>query len=331
MTFAGRKVLVTGAGGFIGSHLAEALVEAGAAVRAFVIYDSLGSAGWLDHSKRRDDMDIIAGDLADRDSVHAAMRNCDVVFHLGALIAIPYSYRAPASYVRVNVEGTLNVLQSARELGVGRVVHTSTSEVYGTARYVPINEAHPLQAQSPYAASKIAADKLAESFHLSFGLPVVTVRPFNTFGPRQSPRAVIPTVALQCLKGEEIRLGNLSPTRDFTFVDDTVRGFLHAAQGQSAIGETFNLGTGREVSIADLVRLLGEVTAMEPRIVQSSERVRPANSEVERLCADAGRAERDLGWKPQVTLEEGLRRFVAWLGENMQLHLSRYSPSDYAI
>jgi dTDP-glucose 4,6-dehydratase len=330
MSLSGRKVLVTGAGGFIGSHLAEALVEAGAKVRAFVIYDSLGSSGWLDHSARRGDMEIVAGDLADRDSVRDAVEGCEIVFHLGALIAIPYSYRAPVSYVRANVDGTLNVLQAARDLGNIRVVHTSTSEVYGTARYVPIDEAHPLQAQSPYAATKIAADKLAESFHLSFGLPVTTVRPFNTFGPRQSPRAVIPTIILQCLNGGEVRLGNLQPTRDFTFVDDTVSGFLCAAQSDAAVGETVNLGTGREISIGELSRLIGRITGTEPKIVQEAQRVRPADSEVERLCADTSRARKSFGWEPQVTLEEGLARATAWMKQNMDLHLSRYRPTDYA-
>lgn len=331
MSFHGRKVLVTGAGGFIGSHLCEALVEAGASVRAFVIYDSLGSNGWLDHSPRRADMEIVAGDLADRDSVRKAVDGCDVVFHLGALIAIPYSYQAPASYVRVNVEGTLNVLQSARDTSVSRVVHTSTSEVYGTARYVPIDEAHPLQGQSPYAATKIAADKLAEAFFHSFAIPVVTVRPFNTFGPRQSPRAVIPTIALQCLNGSEVRLGNLDPTRDFTFVADTVRGFLRAAQTENVLGETINLGTGREVSIENLVKLIGTACGVEPRIVQQDERLRPKGSEVERLCANAVLARRTLGWQPEVTLEEGLVRVVAWIRENMDIHLSRYRSGQYAV
>jgi dTDP-glucose 4,6-dehydratase len=329
MTLAGRKVLVTGAGGFIGSHLAEALVEVGAKVRSFVIYDSLGSSGWLDHSIRRRDMEIVAGDLADRDSVRGAMQGCDIVFHLGALIAIPYSYRVPVSYVRANVDGTLNVLQAARELDVARVVHTSTSEVYGTARYVPIDEKHPLQAQSPYAASKIAADKLAESFHLSFGLPVVTMRPFNTFGPRQSPRAVIPTIALQCLNGREVQLGNLDPTRDFTFVSDMVCGFLQAAIAEGALGRTINLGTGNEVSISDLVRLVGQAAGVEPRIVQEKDRMRLQGSEVERLCADATLAGSVLNWKPQVTLEDGLRHVVSWMSDNMDLHLGRYGPASY--
>ena len=331
MTLTSRNVLVTGAGGFIGSHLAEALVERGCKVKAFVLYDSLNSSGWLDHSSRRREMEIVAGDLTDRDCVRAAMQGCDIVFHLGALIAIPYSYRAPASYVQVNVGGTLNVLQAARDLDVSRVIHTSTSEVYGTARYVPINEDHPLQAQSPYAASKIAADKLAESFFHSFGLPVVTIRPFNTFGPRQSPRAVIPTVVLQCLNGGKVELGNLEPTRDFTFVDDTVNGFLQAAQSEEAIGETLNLGTGHEVSIEDLVTLIGRVTNVTPRVVRSAARARPANSEVDRLCADASKAERYLGWRPTVSLEEGISRFVTWMSANMHLHLKRYSPAEYAI
>jgi dTDP-glucose 4,6-dehydratase len=330
MKLSGHRVLVTGAGGFIGSHLAEALVEAGARVRGFVLYDALGSNGWLDRSTRRSDVEIVAGDLADRDSVRAAMKGCEIVFHLGALIAIPYSYHAPASYVRVNVEGTLNVLQCARELGITRMVHTSTSEVYGSARYVPIDEMHPLQAQSPYAASKIAADKLAESFYLSFSLPVVTVRPFNTFGPRQSPRAVIPTIVLQCLNGGVVRLGNLEPTRDFTFVADTVRGFLRAAEADHAVGETINLGTGREFSIGELVRLAGRATGTDPRIVREQERVRPEGSEVERLCANAERAAQVLGWRPQIALEEGLDRVVAWMVDNMDLHLSRYEPGAYA-
>jgi dTDP-glucose 4,6-dehydratase len=276
-------------------------------------------------------MEIVAGDLADRDCVLEAMRGCDIVFHLGALIAIPYSYRAPASYVQVNVGGSLNVFQAARELEVSRVVHTSTSEVYGSARYTPIDEDHPLQAQSPYAASKIAADKLAESFFHSFGLPVVTVRPFNTFGPRQSPRAVIPTVVLQCMNGGELRLGNLEPTRDFTFVDDTVSGFLQAAQSEEAIGETLNLGTGHEVSIGDLVTIVGRVTNVTPRVIHSPERVRPATSEVGRLCADASKAERCLGWRPKVSLEEGIARVVKWMSANMDLHLNRYSVAEYAV
>jgi NAD dependent epimerase/dehydratase len=248
----GKHVLVTGAGGFIGSHLTERLVELGANTRALVHYNALGAWGWLDQSPLCDDIQVLAGDVCDRDSVRQAMRGVEMVFHLAALIAIPYSYHAPASYVRTNVEGALNVLQAARELGVERVVHTSSSEVYGTARYVPIDEAHPLQGQSPYSASKIGADKLAEAFYVSFDLPVVTVRPFNTFGPRQSARAVIPTIITQCLTQEVVRLGNLTPTRDLNYVTNIVQGFLLAALSPAAVGQTINLGSGQEISIAPL-------------------------------------------------------------------------------
>ena len=242
--FEGKTVLVTGAGGFIGSHLTESLAGCGAKVRALVHYNALGSAGWLDHSVWRDKVEIVAGDICDRDSVRTAMQGVEVVFHLAALIAIPYSYRAPDSYVRTNVIGTLNVLQSAREVGVARVVHTSTSEVYGTARRVPIDETHALQGQSPYAASKIGADKMAEAFHLSFGLPVVTVRPFNTFGPRQSARAVIPTIISQALDEGVVRLGSLHPRRDLNFVSNTVDGFMRAGVEAAAVGRTVNLDRG---------------------------------------------------------------------------------------
>ncbi|MDE2060237.1 MAG: SDR family NAD(P)-dependent oxidoreductase, partial [candidate division NC10 bacterium] len=238
MNWKSKHVLVTGAGGFIGSHLAEQLVNEGARVRAFVHYNALGGAGWLDDSPLSDQMEIFAGDICDRDSVRSAMRGTEVIFHLAALIGIPYSYHAPASYVRTNIEGTLNILQAARDLNVQRVIHTSTSEVYGTACFVPITEEHPLQGQSPYSASKIGADKLADAFHFSFGLPVVTLRPFNTFGPRQSARAVIPTIVTQCLAGETVRLGNLHPTRDLNFVDNTVEGYLLAATVPGAIGKT---------------------------------------------------------------------------------------------
>lgn len=327
MEWNGKRVLVTGAGGFIGSHLAERLVELGARVRALVHYNALGTWGWLDSSPLRDEMEIVPGDICDRDSVGRAMRGVEIVFHLAALIAIPYSYHAPASYVRTNVEGTLNVLQAAREQGVERVVHTSTSEVYGTARYVPIDESHPLQGQSPYSASKIGADKLAEAFHLSFGLPVVTLRPFNTFGPRQSARAVIPTIITQALTGPEIRLGNLSPTRDLNFVLDTVEGFVRAAASPEAVGRTVNIGTGREISIGELAHLILELMGKELPIVCEEERVRPEGSEVERLCADNRLARELLGWQPRYTLEEGLRRTIAW----MEAHLERYRPDRYTI
>lgn len=317
MNLNGVKVLVTGAGGFIGSHLAERIVKEGGEVRALVHYNALGTHGWLDRSPMREQMEVVAGDLCDRDAVRGAMEGCRIVFHLGALIAIPYSYQAPLSYLRTNVEGTTHILQSARELGVERIVHTSSSEVYGTAQYVPIDEGHSLQGQSPYAASKIGADKMVEAFHLSFGLPVVTIRPFNTFGPRQSARAVIPTVITQCLSGGKVVLGNLSPTRDLNFVSNTVDGFFAAGMAPGVEGRTINLGTGREISIRDLVALIGNMTGREIDLSTDAERMRPGKSEVERLLADATLAKTLLGWTPQVGLEDGLRMTIQWIQENM--------------
>lgn len=327
MNWIGKRVLVTGAGGFIGSHLAERLVEAGANARALVHYNALGTWGWLDHSLLRKEMEVVAGDICDRDSVLQAMQGVETVFHLAALIAIPYSYHAPASYIRTNVEGTLNVLQGARELGVERVVHTSTSEVYGTARYVPIDEAHPLQGQSPYSASKIGADKLAEAFHLSFDVPVVTVRPFNTFGPRQSARAIIPTIIAQCLATETIRLGNLHPTRDLSYVADTVDGFLRSGWVPEALGQTINLGSGQEISIGALAELIARLAGQPFDIESHADRLRPDKSEVERLVADNTRARTLLGWEPTVSLEEGLVRTIEWLRQNLE----RYRPDVYVI
>lgn len=327
MNWKGKSVLVTGAGGFIGSHLAERLAEAGAKVRAFVHYNALGSAGWLDHSPLREQIDVYAGDIADRDSVHNAMRDVEVVFHLAALIAIPYSYHAPASYVRTNVEGTLNVLMVAREMGTSRIVHTSTSEVYGTALRVPIDENHPLQGQSPYSASKIGADKMAEACHLSFGVPVVTVRPFNTFGPRQSARAVIPTIITQCLAGKVVRLGKLSPTRDLNYVSNTVDGYLAAATETAAIGQTVNLGSNREISIGDLAALIAKMMNREIQIETEDKRIRPEKSEVERLLASNERASALLKWQPRVSLEEGLALTIPW----MEANLSRYRPHAYTV
>jgi NAD dependent epimerase/dehydratase len=320
-------VLVTGGGGFIGSHVVERLAELGARVRTLVHYNALDSWGWLDQPPVRHDIEVVSGDICDRDSVRQAMRGIETVFHLAALIAIPYSYHAPASYLRTNVEGTLNVLQVAREHSVERVVHTSTSEVYGTARYVPIDEAHPLQGQSPYSASKIGADKMAEAFYLSFRVPVVTVRPFNTYGPRQSARAVIPTIIIQCLAGGSIKLGNLTPTRDLNYVSDTVEGFLLAASASDVVGQTINLGSGREVSIGDLVRLISRMTGRSVAIEMDQERVRPEGSEVERLLADNTRARTLLGWQPRVSLEEGLQLTIAWLRQ----HMERYRPGVYTL
>src|SRR6185295_13154757 len=252
MNWSDKKVLVTGAGGFIGSHLTERLVELGAKTRAFVRYSSTGAWGWLDQSPLKNDVEVVLGDIRDQDTVIHALAGVDIVFHLAALIAIPYSYQAPLSYVRTNVEGTLNVLQAAQRVESELVVHTSTSEVYGTARTVPIDENHPLQGQSPYSATKIGADKIVEAFNLSFGLPAITVRPFNTYGPRQSARAVIPTIVTQALEGAEIRLGNLEPTRDLNYVLDTVEGFVKAAETPEAVGHVINLGTGQEISIREL-------------------------------------------------------------------------------
>lgn len=311
----GKSVLVTGAGGFIGSHLAEALVRRGAKVRAFVHYNSRGSHGWLDESPAdiKGEMEIAAGCITDAGRVRDAMRDCEIVFHLAALIGIPYSYAAPQSYVQTNVVGTMNVLEACREYGTARLLHTSTSEVYGTARYAPIDEAHPLNAQSPYAATKTGADQLALSYERTFGTPVVVVRPFNTFGPRQSPRAIIPTVLGQLVAGAgEIRVGSLHPTRDFNFVSNTVDGFIAAAEAEESrvLGEVFNLGSGREISIGDLIQLCMKVTGRQARVVTEAERVRPEKSEVERLIATAAKAEKAFGYKAKVGLEEGLQRVV---------------------
>lgn len=316
MNWTGRKVLVTGAGGFIGSHLAEELTRAGAKVRAMVHYNSAGRRGWLDSSSLRNDMEFVAGDITDSGSVSSAMHDRDTVFHLAALIAIPYSYIAPASYVQTNIVGTLNILEAGRRLGTARIVHTSTSEVYGTALQVPISESHPLQGQSPYSASKIGADKLVESYIRSFQTPVVTVRPFNTFGPRQSARAVLPTIITQCLAGDVVRLGSISPTRDLNYVSDTVRGFMACALSDQAVGRTINIGSGREISVGDLAQTVARLLGIELRLECDEQRVRPNNSEVERLLACNQLAEQLVGWKSQVTLEEGLNRTIEWFREN---------------
>tara|TARA_B100000315_G_scaffold257163_1_gene305090 strand:- start:1777 stop:2760 length:984 start_codon:yes stop_codon:yes gene_type:complete len=327
MSWVGKSVLVTGAGGFIGSHLVERLVSLGATTKAFVHYRSDGSWGWLDRSRYKEDIEVLAGDVRDFGSVSSAIANTDVVFHLAALIAIPYSYRSPMSFVETNVNGTLNVLQACRLANVQRLVHTSTSEVYGTAQQVPISESHPLQAQSPYAASKIAADKLVESFHLSFGLPVVTVRPFNTFGPRQSSRAVTPTIIMQALTGDTVRLGNLHPTRDLNYVENIIDGFVRAALCKDGIGWTVNLGSGVEVSVGDLAKLIFTLVDAKAVIQVEGHRVRPQGSEVDRLIADNASAKERLDWEPAVSLEEGLRLTVKWMRE----HLHKYRPDEYVL
>lgn len=327
MNWSTTTVLVTGAGGFIGSHLVDRLVQLGARTRALVHYNSERRAGWLDRSARLRDVELVFGDVRDADSIGAAFANTDVVFHLAALIGIPYSYVAPSAYLRTNAAGTMNVLNAALASGSRLVIHTSTSEVYGTARSTPIDEGHPLQAQSPYAASKIAADKLAESFHLSFGLPVVTLRPFNTFGPRQSGRAVIPTVISQALDGAELRLGNLEPRRDLNYVLDTVEAYVLAAGAPSAVGTVLNIGSGRDVSVRELATLVLRLMGVELPIVQDENRVRPEHSEVLRLVADSGRARDLLGWRSTWSLEDGLARTIDWMEE----HRSTFEPNVYAI
>jgi len=324
-----RPVLVTGAGGFIASHLIEALVERGARVRAFVRYNSRGDPGLLSLLPRPvlDQVEVIAGDLRDLTAVQAAMSGVSTVLHLGALIAIPYSYLHPAEVVETNVIGTLNVLLAGREQGVERIVHTSTSEVYGTALHVPIGEDHPLQGQSPYSASKIGADKLAESFHLAYNLPVVTLRPFNTYGPRQSARAVIPTIISQALTQEVIHLGNLEARRDLTYISDTVAGFLRAGETPSIEGGTFNLGTGSEVRIGDLAQQVIELVGRPVRIEVEAARLRPEKSEVQRLLSDNRLAQERLGWKPQVGLEQGLAQTIEWV----RGHMEYYRPGKYQV
>lgn len=324
MNWNGKRVLVTGAAGFIGSHLAETLSRAGAHVRAFIHYNALSTKGWLENSDER--FEIIFGDVGDGDSTAQAMEGCDVVFHLAALIGIPYSYVAPREYVRTNVEGTLNVLQAARRLSTPRILVTSTSEVYGTAQYAPIDEKHPLVGQSPYAATKIGADQLAISFHRSFDLPVTIVRPFNTYGPRQSTRAIIPTIITQALRGGTLKLGSLETTRDMNYVADTVCGFIRAAEVKETVGETLNLGSGNEVSIGELAREICKIAGIECRIEVEAERLRPKESEVFRLIADSRRANEIMGWKTTFTLAQGLRETIAWFEANA----SRYGLG-YAV
>ncbi len=324
-----RRVLLTGAGGFIGSHLAERLVREGARVRAFVHYNARNDWGlleWLPPDAAAS-IEVVPGDLKDPDAVRGAAEGMDVIFHLGALIAIPYSYKHPVDVVQTNVMGTLNVLNAARAVGVGRMVHTSTSEVYGTALHVPIDEQHPLQGQSPYSASKIGADKLAESYYRSFDLPVVTLRPFNTYGPRQSARAVIPTIITQALAGDVVRLGALSPTRDLTYVDDTVEGFLRAGSVMGVEGETINLGSGREVSIGELAERVIKLIGKPVRIEADESRMRPERSEVMRLIADNRKAAALLGWIPTVSLEEGLALTIEW----MRGELHHYKAALYNV
>ena len=331
-----NKVLITGADGFIGSHLTESLVREGYSVRAFVMYNSFNSWGWLDQvsAEIKKSIEVFAGDIRDPHGVKAAVRDCDAVLHLAALIAIPYSYTSPDTYIDTNVKGTLNVLQAARELGVKRVIHTSTSEVYGTARFVPITEEHPLKGQSPYSASKIGADQLAYSFYSSFDLPVVIARPFNTYGPRQSARAVIPTVITQIANGaKQLKLGAITPTRDFSYVQDTVGAFIATLKSDKGLGEVVNFGSNFEISISDVAALIAEKMNVKIDIASDTERMRPINSEVERLWADNSKVRDLFGWSPKYAgrdgLARGLQETINWFiqPENLQ----RYKSDIYNL
>lgn len=336
MKLTGKRVLVTGADGFIGSHLTEHLVRLGCRVRAFVLYNSFNSWGWLDESPAeiKAELDIFAGDVRDHNGVRRATEGCEVVLNLAALIAIPYSYHSPDTYVDTNVKGALNIVQAARDLGVERVVQTSTSEVYGTARFVPITEEHPLQGQSPYSASKIGADQIALSFHNSFATPVSVIRPFNTYGPRQSARAVIPTVITQIAGGARtIRLGALHPTRDFSYVEDIVRGFVAVTEAEACVGQVTNIGSGFEISIGDTAKAIAEVMGADIEIACDKERLRPENSEVERLFAGIDKARERCGWRPEFAgldgFKRGLARTVPWFLDPENLR--RYKPERYNI
>jgi dTDP-glucose 4,6-dehydratase len=336
MDILGKKILVTGADGFIGSHLTEELVRMGCDVRAFVYYNSFNSWGWLDHAEKniKDSLDVFAGDIRDPYGVRTATKGCDIVLHLASLIAIPYSYHSPDTYVDTNIKGTLNVLQAAKELGLEKVVHTSTSEVYGTARYVPIDEEHPLQGQSPYSASKIGADQIALSFFRSFNTPVAVIRPFNTYGPRQSARAVIPTIITQIANGKrDIKLGALSPTRDFNYVSDTVAGFIEVAKSDASLGEVINIGSNYEISIKETAELIASVMNAKINLLTDDVRLRPEKSEVERLWASNEKAERLLGWRPQFAnrdgLKKGLQQTVEWFTDPS--NLKQYKSDIYNL
>ena len=325
-----NSILVTGATGFIGSHLTELLVKKGFSVIAFDRYNSNNDWGWLEKSKYKKDINVVLGDIRDYDSVSKAMVGCNSVFHLAALIGIPYSYVSPLAYLRTNVEGTYNVLESAKNLGLEQVLITSTSETYGTAQYIPINEEHPLVGQSPYSASKIGADQLSISYYRSFNLPVKIVRPFNTYGPRQSARAIIPTVVSQLISGnKKIELGNLSPTRDLTYVKDTCKGFLEIFNSNSLLGETTNIGMNSEISIGDLTNLIGELLDIKIKIKSSDERIRPSKSEVERLYCDNSKLLKHTSWKPRYSLKQGIKEVINWMKDPQ--NLSRYKSERYNV
>jgi NAD dependent epimerase/dehydratase len=324
MDWTTKKVLVTGADGFIGSHLTQSLIARGARVKAFVMYNSFNTWGWIDTFTPADKeaVDVVCGDIRESDILKHALKDVDIVFHLAALIAIPYSYKSPSSYIKTNIEGTLNLLQAGLDCGVEKIIHTSTSEVYGTAHYTPIDEKHPLQGQSPYSASKIGADMLAESFYRTFNLPVTTVRPFNTYGPRQSARAIIPTLILQMLKSTTIRIGSLHPIRDFTYVSDTVEGFIKAAEKDGISGSVLNLGSNKGISIGELTSTLAKIMEKEVTIECEEDRVRPPHSEVNRLICDNQRSQQLIGWQPTVKLMEGLSQTINWFRENQRPYKS---------
>ena len=332
MNLSNKKVLVTGSGGFIGSHLVEALVEQGCRVRAFVHYNSFSRWGWLDYvdEKTKNSVEIFAGDVRDSNGVKEAMKNMDVVFHLAALIGIPYSYYSPDTYVETNVKGTLNILQAARDLDVEKIIHTSTSEVYGTAQFVPITENHPISPQSPYAATKAGADFLALTFYRSFNLPVAVIRPFNTYGPRQSARAVIPTIITQIQSGKrKIEIGSTHPSRDFTYVKDTAEGFIKIAESDSTIGQVINVGNNNEIKIGDLIALIAKLLNAEIEAITDEKRLRPNESEVERLWADTNKIKERTTWKPEYTLEKGLIETIEWLSKSENFILLK--PGIYNI
>ena len=324
-----KKVLVTGAGGFIGSHLTEHLYELGAEVKAFVRYNSRNDWGLLDllPKEKLNGIEVITGDLRDGDAIRHAVKGTDIVFHLGSLIAIPYSYIHPREVIETNVMGALNALNAARESGAERFVHTSTSEVYGTARYVPIDEKHPLQGQSPYSASKIGADMIAESYHRSFGVPVATIRPFNTYGSRQSARAVIPTVISQAVAGNQVYLGSLNPTRDYTYIDDIVRAFVKVAELPKAVGEVINIGSNFEISIVEIASRVISLLGKDVEVIVDPKRIRPEKSEVTRLWCDNTKAHELLGWHPETDFDEGLKKTIDWIKENIGL----YKPGLYNV
>jgi NAD dependent epimerase/dehydratase len=323
-----KKILITGAAGFIGSHLIEECISRNLNVVAFVHYNSMNNWGWLEDSSIRNEIEVIPGDIRDFDSVNKAMKGCDTVFHLAALIGIPYSYLSPLAYIRTNIDGTYNILEASKNNGVVNVIVTSTSETYGSAQYIPIDEKHPMVGQSPYSATKIAADQLAISYFRSFGLPVKIVRPFNTYGPRQSARAIIPTVICQILNGAlELRLGNLSPTRDLNYVKDTVKGFIATAKTEKFNGEVVNIGSGIEISVKHLVELISEIIGKEVRIIPDEFRLRPGNSEVERLLCDNSKINSITGWQPNYNLRSGLKETIDWFEKN----LTKYKPDIYNV